>query len=265
VSDEALAADVARRLAYVYPHADATALPSKLTATALKGRLLDQEAAEEAEPGPRAGPAFGETGGGGFRARPQSDGGAPPARQAFDRPRFVREQTGPTAAERGTALHLFMQFADFAACRTAADARAEASRLRAAGLLTAQQADAVSPARIAAFFRHPLGLRLLASPHVVREFKFSLLVPAAPLLGAGEGEEILLQGVVDCYFEEADGLVVIDFKTDAVAPGEEPARAALYRPQVEAYARALAAITGRPVTQRLLYFFRTDTVVAVDD
>ncbi|MDR1158597.1 MAG: UvrD-helicase domain-containing protein [Oscillospiraceae bacterium] len=243
--DKTLAADVARRLAYVYPHADAVALPSKLTATALKGRFLDQEAAEEAEQGP--------------------GGSAPRAGRAFDRPRFVGEQTGPTAAERGTALHLFMQFADFAACRAAADVRAEAVRLREAGLLTAQQADAVPPARIAAFFRHPLGLRLLASPHVVREFKFSLLVPAAPLLGAGEGEKILLQGVVDCYFEEADGLTVLDFKTDAVAPGEEPARAALYRPQVEAYARALAAITGRPVAQRLLYFFQTDTMVTVDD
>ncbi|MDR0382351.1 MAG: UvrD-helicase domain-containing protein [Oscillospiraceae bacterium] len=240
---EALAADVARRLAYAYPHADAAALPSKLTATALKGRFLDQEAAEEAERGP--------------------GGGAP--RAAFDRPRFVCERTGPTAAERGTALHLFMQFADFTACRTAEGARAEAARLRKAGLLTEQQAGAVSPERVAAFFRHPLGLRLLASPRVVREFKFSLLVPAASLLGTGEGEEILLQGVVDCYFEEADGLTVIDFKTDAVAPGEEPARAALYRPQVEAYARALAAITGRPVTQRLLYFFQTDKMVIIGD
>jgi ATP-dependent helicase/nuclease subunit A len=250
-ADEALAADVARRLAYVYPHADATALPSKLTATALKGRFLDWEVAEEAECG---GEPMGS---------PPPGAPAPRAGRGFDRPRFVSERTGPTAAERGTALHLFMQFADLAACRTAADARAEAARLQEAGLLTAQQAGAVSPERIAAFFRHPLGQRLLASPRVVREFKFSLLVPAAPLLGAGEGEEILLQGVVDCYFEEADGLTVIDFKTDAVAPGEESARAALYRPQVEAYARALAAIIGRPVTQRLLYFFQTDTAVAM--
>ena len=77
---------------------------------------------------------------------------------------------------------------------------------------------------------------------------------AAP--GAEPGEEVLLQGVVDCWFVEADGSVtVLDFKTDRVTADTLPARAESYRPQLDAYTRALAAVTDRPVARRALWFF----------
>ena len=59
----------------------------------------------------------------------------------------------------------------------------------------------------------------------------------------GGGEEILLQGVVDCCFETAAGLTVVDFKTDRVRTPEEIAeRTQHYRPQLEAYSRALERV-----------------------
>ena len=90
-----------------------------------------------------------------------------------------------------------------------------------------------------------------------REFKFSVLVPASeyfPEAAELPAEEVLLQGVVDCMYETADGIVIVDFKTDRVRPGQETERAARYRPQLEAYRRAVQEVFGRPVCGCVLFF-----------
>ena len=57
-----------------------------------------------------------------------------------------------------------------------------------------------------------------------REFKFSILMPAADYGPGLEGEEVLLQGVVDCWFDGLEGITVLDFKSDRIRPGGEAAR-----------------------------------------
>ena len=110
---------------------------------------------------------------------------------------------------------------------------------------------------ILAFFCSDLGTRLRNSPRVEREFKFSLLAPAADYYPEAEqGEEVLLQGVVDCWFTEEDGAVtVVDFKTDRVNESTVSARAEGYRPQLDAYTRALSQAAGVAVKRRCLWFF----------
>ena len=81
-------------------------------------------------------------------------------------------------------------------------------------------------------------------------------------LGKGNSDElVLIQGVIDAWFEEDGGITVLDFKSDRVSPGGEAARAEEYRPQLEAYSRALSAILGRPVARRVLWFFATGVAV----
>ena len=96
----------------------------------------------------------------------------------------------------------------------------------------------------------------MASTSLRREFKFSILVPAADYYPqAGAEEQVLLQGVVDCCFETADGLTVVDFKTDRVFSAlEVRQRAEHYRPQLEAYSRALERVLEKKVVRRALYF-----------
>ena len=103
------------------------------------------------------------------------------------------------------------------------------------------------------------GRQLLAAREVHREFKFSILMPAADYGPGLEGEEVLLQGVVDCWFDGLEGITVLDFKSDRIRPGGEAARGEEYRPQLEAYSRALERITGRRVAHRILWFFATGT------
>ena len=80
---------------------------------------------------------------------------------------------------------------------------------------------------------------------------------------AALGEDaILLQGVVDCWFETPDGIVVVDFKTDHVQTDEEVARhAELYRGQLAAYSLALSRVLGKPVVRKALYFLQVGKTV----
>jgi len=221
-----------------YPHPEAIDLPSKLTATELKGRKQDREAEAEAAAYQQA-------------KKPT----------IFPRPGFIDANRPLTPAQRGTAMHLVMQHIDFARCGSLQSIETEIARLAREDRITPQAAEAVDATRIWAFFESPLGQRVLTAEHLRREFKFSLLVPAGAFLEARGEEEILLQGVIDCYLEEPNGLVLVDFKTDYIPPGGLGAKAAEYGPQMEAYAYALERITGISVKEVLLYFFSCGEVV----
>ena len=74
-------------------------------------------------------------------------------------------------------------------------------------------------------------------------------------------EEVLLQGVVDCLFATPEGYVIVDFKTDRVRPGTEQERAERYRPQLDAYRRAVELVFDCPVAGCVLYFLQTGGIV----
>lgn len=213
-----------------YPWAAACDLPSKLTATQLKGRALDTEVEEETRPAPRS--------------------------VIFDRPDFALEK-GLTPGERGTAHHLVMQYLDFARTGSLGELEEEIRRLVEERFITPQQGAAVDPRVLLDFFRAPLGQEALAAGEGLhREFKFSLLEPAErywPELD--EGETVLMQGVVDCWFDTPEGLVILDFKSDRVTEATLAGRREEYRPQLEAYAQALGQLLGRPVARKILWFF----------
>lgn len=220
-------------LTWSYPHQVSAQMPSKLTATQLKGRDKDAEATQD---GVEVAPA-----------KPSV---------TLRRPVF-QGQRPLTPAQQGTALHMVMQYLNFARTGTLEEIQEEIARLVAMQFITPQQGEAVDGERVLAFFQSPLGQRLVASRQMEREFKFSMLVPAADYYPDAEaGEEVLLQGVVDCWFEEADGTVtVVDFKTDRVTEHTVEARAREYRPQLEAYSRALSQALGLPVGRCVLWFF----------
>ena len=73
----------------------------------------------------------------------------------------------------------------------------------------------------------------------------------------------MLQGVADVCFETAEGLVIADFKTDRLAAGEALQRAQRYRPQLEAYSRALSRVLEKPVLEKVLYFFSTGETIGL--
>ena len=236
-ADPAAAERLRRNLAFRYAHAAAEDLPSKVTATELKGRA---EADEEAEPL------------------------LPKKHRPFRMPDFSRQEKPLTGTEKGIATHLVLQFMDFAKGDSEAHIREEIERLRAERYLTDREAEAVDAGAIRTLFASDLGRRMLRADRIRREFKFSLLIDAGELLGTEAGEELLLQGVVDCFLEEGGELTIIDYKTDRVRNrAEAEKRAAFYAPQLTAYARALTRICRKPVRECALYFLAVGETVIV--
>lgn len=165
------------------------------------------------------------------------------------RPRFEREQ-GLTPAERGTATHQFIQFADFA--RAAEDLEAEIVRLCSSGFLDQQQADAIDRRGLAALFHSPLAGRIRAARRVYRELDFFYELDAGEVFPEQrtEGEAILVQGIADCVLDEGETLAIIDYKTDRAAREQIASR---YRSQLALYKRAVEAMFGKPVSDCILY------------
>lgn len=180
--------------------------------------------------------------------------------RATRRPAFL-SAGGLSPAERGTALHTYLQFADYGAA--AQDADAELRRLMAQGYLTEEQAAAVESERVAALFSGPLGQRILSARTTHREVRFLLEYPASQWDPAAGGDEsVVLQGVADCVLEEDDGLVLIDFKTDRVTDAET--LRSRYAQQLQLYAQALAGYFGKPVRERLLYSTHLNCVISLN-
>ena len=219
-----------------YAHKAAAAVPTKITATQLKGRELDQQIAEGAEQ-PR------------------------PVQGDFAVPKFLQEKQGLTPAERGTAMHLVMQYLPFDTPPEPEAVRRLVDSLLQRRLLTEEQAASINALQISDFLRSDLCHQMKNAQQVWREFRFALLVPATVYDPSAEGEEMMLQGVADVCCRTEQGLVVADFKTDHIRSGEERQRAEQYRIQLWAYSEALSRVLGEPVCRRVLYFFATGTEV----
>ena len=176
------------------------------------------------------------------------------------RPQFMAE-CGMNATERGTAYHRAMQclkLEPLAALEGAELETAVAGQLdwmAGTGRLMAAEREAVQPARLARFLDGATGRRLRRSPLVRREWPFNVMMRAEEALTAEEagvfgGEELLVQGAIDCCFVEDDAWVLLDYKTDRTT--DMDALRAHYEKQLHVYALALERITGLPVKEKKL-------------
>lgn len=253
---------LAAQLAWRYPLEQASRLLAKTSVTELK-RLGRWAEAEEAARGD-------ELGGG---AGPLLPAVTPQATPTWSRPRFV-QKLQMTAAERGTVYHAVMQNIPLRQVINEDNVRHTIAAMREKRLLTQEQHDAVDAGVIAGFFAGSLGSRLLRAKRVQRELPFSYGMSAQEAYAEAEaaiaGETVLVQGVIDCLFEEEDGgLVLLDYKTDATTsrsrPAPDPAElAARYRVQIGLYARAVQQIWKRPVTESYLFFFDGAVTIRMD-
>jgi len=173
-------------------------------------------------------------------------------------PRFMQEKK-MTGAQIGTAFHRMMRMLDLDALRRTTDLAGEITHQTAqmleSGVAMQAEYDAVPARMLADFFASPLGVRMLRSSRVEREWAFTFRRTTQ------EGEIQLVQGVIDCCFEEDGGWVLLDYKTDS--PADIPGAIARHRPQLDIYAQALETITGTRVKERVLYLVRAGAGYAV--
>ena len=165
-------------------------------------------------------------------------------------PRFMEEKR-MTGAQIGSAFHRMMRMLDLDALRAAHDLESEIQRqrerLRADGVISEAESSAVPAGMLTRFFASPLGVRMLESEEIHREWAFTYRRET-------EAGAQLLQGVIDCCFKEKGGWVLLDYKTDSAS--DIAGALARHRPQIQLYAQALSGITGVPVRERAIYLVR---------
>lgn len=181
-------------------------------------------------------------------------------------PRFARAE-GETATGGtfyGTAFHRIMELWEYpgdgenaANTVTSEQITAFAEKMHSQHRMDRQQVDAIKPGDVAFFINSDLGRRMKKAKEegrLYREQPFVIGIDRS-------GEMILVQGIVDAYFVEEDGITIVDYKTDRV--DNEEMLIGRYKAQLEYYGIALSQITQRPVKDLLIYSTRLRKAIRV--
>lgn len=196
--------EIKQRFDFVYPHTKASNTPSKMAVTEL---------------------VHGDSNKFAFTHRPE-----------------FMSKSGLTPAERGTAAHKFMQFADYKKAEVSvAD---EIERLKEWEYISFEEAEVLDADALQNFFNSDVYSRIKNALDVKREYKFMVEYPYLD-------DTTIVQGIADCVFFEDDGMVILDFKTDRVK--DVAALTELYSGQLEVYKYALEKIMGKKVKECVLY------------
>ena len=186
-------------------------------------------------------------------------------------PQFIEKTEEKTGAARGTIYHTVMEWMNFTRMAEQVEAedrlqviREELDRIQAAGKLAVEDRSSVREKDFMKFLESSL-LKRLASAEAAgklrREQPFVIGLPGDEADGSDPEETVLIQGMIDAFFEEDDGIVILDYKTDRVqTAGELTDR---YQAQLDYYAYAVSMTTGKEIKERLIYSFSLGTTISV--
>ena len=168
-----------------------------------------------------------------------------------------------TPAERGTAVHKFLQFCSLDADAPCAEEQAKEMVNRA--LLTQREADAIDFGKTAAFLHSETARRAVGAQQLYREMQFSLAVPAAEFVpdlpDYAADERTVVIGKIDMVFVEDGQAVIVDYKTDRVK--DVNILTERYASQIKMYARAATQVLKVPVKEAVLYSIHLGQTVSV--
>lgn len=211
------------------------------------------------------------------------------ARELFEEPElvpyipsFVKAKEEMSGTDRGSAYHKVMELLDFAAFEriTIGEVKKDTPKDEILRLELIRQMDemevsekishewreAVSVNKLCRFLQTSLARRMAAAAmqqKLHKEQPFVLGLSASRIKESFPEEEmVLMQGIIDVFFEEEDGIVVADYKTDRVQKAEE--LTARYYLQLDYYGEALERLTGKPVKEKLIYSFALGEEIRLD-
>lgn len=179
------------------------------------------------------------------------------------RPKFISEDKSLTGAERGTAIHTYFQYCDFDGAID--DPEAELERMVEMGYLSRIQADSVDTGKIRAFFESDLYCRMKSAKQVWREKKFMVAVAHLEidnaLMEILKKSDGMIKGIVDMMFEEEDGLVIVDYKSDRGVSAVELAKR--YSVQLQLYKAAVELTVKKKVKAMYLYSIELEKEIPI--
>jgi ATP-dependent helicase/nuclease subunit A len=173
-------------------------------------------------------------------------------------------QTTPDALSLGSAVHLILEHIDLSKPVNAEAIQSTVAELVKTGQLTESASAVIDVSGIVSFFDSELGqLAQKAGSKVLREWPFTYALDAAAVGAKTGGETVVLQGIVDMIIPAADGLVIVDFKSDRITEKMIPERAEKYAGQLRLYAQAVTDIFNQPISAAWLYFLTPQKAVKV--
>ena len=172
-------------------------------------------------------------------------------------PAFLKEEESLTGASRGSAYHKVMELLDFNKAYDDKILAEELDTFEAQGYLSREMKACIRREDILKFLHSAAGRRMHEAAEkggLYKEQPFVFGMDAREMYPETNTKElVLIQGIIDVYFEEADGLVVLDYKTDRVKTEAELVEK--YQEQLELYGRALEQMTLKPVKEKIIYSF----------
>ncbi|MGJ0909115.1 helicase-exonuclease AddAB subunit AddA [Clostridium botulinum] len=232
--------EIYKRLSFKYKYDNASNIPTKLSVSDVKKQFIldNEENTEEL-----------------FK------------KVELRKPMFMEEKKKISPSERGTIIHLFMQHLDLKKVENEDSIKEQINRLIEKEFITYEQSKVINPYKILKFCRSELGKRMINSNNINREMPFSIEISVLEIYKdldkeIYKDEKLIIQGIIDCYFEEEEGLVLLDYKTDYVNDIEEIKNR--YKIQIKYYEEALKRITGKTVKDKYLYLFSIDNYIKIN-
>lgn len=278
-ASEELVAELNERFSFRYPRVEALERKNKYSVSELKHRAMREKLEQEEEE---------------LEQVYTKEEISPYVPAFVRRMQNEREETN-RGALRGTAVHRFMECYQFASPLSPAE---QMERMLGEALITQEMCALVKLSLVEDFLQSDTGVRMRgaeAAGRLYREKPFVMGFTAEELAAAGFGESCetepggnpaagsasetggsvqaneddltLIQGIIDVFWVEDDGIVVLDYKTDRVEHAKQLADR--YGAQLRLYGEALERIFDRGdgkklmVKERLLYSFRLGEVIAV--
>ncbi|MBE5882473.1 MAG: helicase-exonuclease AddAB subunit AddA [Lachnospiraceae bacterium] len=233
-AQNAIETELTQRFAYAYPHDNLASLYTKTSVSELKHAAMEED---------------------GVRVLFETE-----EKEQEYYPAFMRQQeTVHEGAARGSAMHRVLELIDFAHAIGESRERLDAdiSRFVQEGRMTEEYARLILRDKVVAFLQSDMAKRMAAAQEKQRLFKEQpfVLSVSASLLDEKfpEEEKVLIQGIIDVYFEEDDEITILDYKTDRVDTLLELKRR--YKTQLDYYEEAISQLTGKKVKEKVLYSF----------
>ncbi len=186
-------------------------------------------------------------------------------------PAFMKDDSDKeqiSGAGRGTAYHLVLAETDFTKDYRPGQVRELLESMLKCDKIQKNEADGISPERIEIFLRSELADRMRAAARaggLRKEQPFVIRKRADTIRPEWSSEEtVLIQGIIDAFFEEEDHLILIDYKSDRARPGDEESLVKRYRTQFLLYRDALESLLEKKVTQAWLYSLSLNKAIPVE-
>ncbi|MBF7096019.1 helicase-exonuclease AddAB subunit AddA [Alkalibacter mobilis] len=234
-ADLKISEEIKRRLQWNYQELEKMKLPAKISVSAIKRFLQTGELADPSE--------------------------------EIRKPVFLQSIKKKSATEIGSANHYVLQNLDISRLKNAVDVQSELNlqlgQMEVDGMITKEISHVINLQAIGNFFQDPLGRRLLASDEINREKRFTLKMDPKEFAKENfEGEPILIQGMIDCFFKEEGQWILVDYKSDYFSSEESKhEKIENYRTQIEFYRRAIEKSTNAKVAEAYLYLLHSGEAV----